>query len=45
VNVGRFGWVTLLLVASISSATDEAYTTEILQWRQNFDADVRNGRW
>ena len=44
-NVVRFGWVTLLLVASISSATDEAYTAEILQWRQNFDADVRNGRW
>jgi uncharacterized protein len=45
VNVVRFGWVTLLLVASISSAADEAYTAEILQWRQNFDADVRNGRW
>src|SRR5271169_3357832 len=45
VNVIRFGWVTLLLVANLASATDEAYTAEILQWRQNFDADVRNGRW
>jgi uncharacterized protein (DUF1684 family) len=44
VNV-RFRWVTLLLVANPASATDEAYTAEILQWRQNFDADVRNGRW
>ena len=37
--------VTLLLVANLASATDEAYTAEILQWRQTFDADVRNGRW
>ena len=44
-NVFRFGWVTLLLVSNLARATDEAYTGEILQWRQNFDADVRNGRW
>jgi uncharacterized protein (DUF1684 family) len=45
VNVIRFGWVTLLLVANLASAADEAYAAEILQWRKNFDADVRNGGW
>lgn len=45
-NVIRSGWLTLLLlIANLASATDEAYTAEILQWRQNFDADVRTGRW
>jgi uncharacterized protein (DUF1684 family) len=44
-NVVRFGWVTMLLVAHLSSAADEAYTAEIQKWRQDFDADVRNGDW
>jgi uncharacterized protein len=45
VNVLRFGWVTLLLVASAANAADVAYTAEIHKWRQDFDADVRNGGW
>jgi uncharacterized protein (DUF1684 family) len=45
-NAVRFGWLTmLLLVAHLSSAADEAYTAEIQKWRQDFDADVRNGNW
>jgi len=44
-NVVRFGWVTMLLVAQLSSACDDAYTAEIQKWRQDFDADVRSGNW
>ncbi len=45
-KVFRFGWVIMLLsVAHLSSAGDEAYTAEIQKWRQDFDADVRNGNW
>ena len=45
-NVVKVGWVAvLLLVADLSRAADEAYTAEIQKWRQEFDADVRNGNW
>ena len=44
-DVFRFGWMFVLLLAHLSSAADEAYTAEIQKWRQDFDADVRNNNW
>jgi len=41
----RFGWLSLLLIAKLANAADVAYTAEILKWRRDFDADVRNGGW
>src|SRR5271165_6856042 len=34
-----------LLLANLAVAADADYDAEIQKWRQDFDADVRNGGW